>query len=151
MKMHFCTTDIAALISDINHTFDYAANYKHISMPLSNNLSNNMVAIDSNYFDKVIYNVYSNAIKYTPDGGTISTTIAEADDKIVIEIADSGQGIAPDKLELIFNRFYQVDTQQTAAYTGTGIGLHLSRSIVALHNGTITARNKENETGAIWK
>lgn len=151
MKMHFCPTDINNMIVEISKSFAYAADKKRINMIVDNKLSDNIVAIDSNHFDKVIYNVYSNAIKHTPDGGEICTTVSENGDRIVIEIADSGQGIAPDKLEMIFNRFYQIDTQSTAAYTGTGIGLHHSRSIVTMHNGTIVARNKAEGSGAIFR
>ena len=151
MTMHFIPTNINNMIDEISQNFIYAADKKNIKMSIVNQLTDNIVAIDNNHFDKVIYNLYSNAIKYTPEGGEIETTISSANDNIIIEIADSGIGIAPDKLELIFNRFYQIDNQETAAYTGTGIGLHYSRSIITMHNGTITARNKATGHGAIFR
>lgn len=151
MVMHYKQTDIEKLIDSISQFFTASAAAKKVKFRLINVLNDNIVAVDPDYFDKVIYNLYSNAIKFTSDKSEIVTQVSErSDGRIAIEVIDCGCGIEPDKLEMIFNRFYQIDNRQNAAYTGTGIGLHFARSIVNLHGGTISARNREDGLGAIF-
>jgi PAS domain S-box-containing protein len=93
---------------------------------------------------QVIRNIISNAIKYSPDGGTITIETAALLGEVRISVADEGIGIAPDQLEHIFERFYRAQgADRTAA--GTGLGLAISKVIVEAHGGTITA---SSEVGA---
>lgn len=100
--------------------------------------------IDPLQFKKVINNLISNAVKFTPAGGTINISISEHDNGangfIQIEITDTGIGIAADDLERVFDSFFQSKGPKPQANTGTGIGLSIARSIVQLHKGKIFAR-----------
>ncbi len=102
-------------------------------------------------------NVLSNAFKYTPEGGKIQVSLSIGRDVsckdalqnfFEIVVTDSGIGIDKDKIERIFERFYQIDNDVTKSNFGTGIGLHLSRLLVRLHHGNIHAENREDASGS---
>ena len=96
-------------------------------------------------------NVLSNAFKFTPAGGRIRITLSHSPHHVRIAIKDSGKGIQEEKLETIFQRFYQSTTTSYDRNVGTGIGLDLTRSLVELHYGTITAANNKTLDEADWK
>ena len=83
-------------------------------------------------------NLIGNALKYTPSGGRVSVAADVKGDMLVIEVTDTGLGIAPAEQELIFDRFYRAKDERIAAITGTGLGLALARQVVRLHGGDIT-------------
>ena len=93
--------------------------------------------------EKVIYNLLSNAFKYTPLGGTVSLSVQEYENSVMILISDTGIGIAEENLNKIFDRFYQVDSLDNQK--GTGIGLALAKSIIEAHKGKIGARSREGK------
>lgn len=103
---------------------------------------------DTDKVFKIVSNLLSNAFKFTPEGGTISVTLRlrlekEGENKLVIEVSDSGIGIPADKQGAIFDRFYQVASPDKGnPVVGTGIGLHLCREFVRMHHGTITVKSE---------
>jgi signal transduction histidine kinase len=86
---------------------------------------------------QVLANVLSNAIKFSPRGATVSLSAHAAVDELVLVVTDAGRGIPADKLELIFERFEQVDVSDSRQKGGTGLGLAISRSIIQKHGGRI--------------
>ena len=115
------------------------------------------VWIDLNNMDKVLMNILSNAFKFTPDNGKITIklntgTAPEAEGALKnyfeITVSDSGIGINESDLENIFARFYQIDNDYTKSQIGTGVGLHLSRSLVELSHGIIFARANSEGPGS---
>lgn len=150
MNMQYNRVDIIKYIKDILYTYKYLTDKKQIITPINSLLVDNMVDIDIYNFDKVLNNIYSNAYKYTPDKGEIITTIKEVNDRIIIEIADNGIGIEEASIERIFDRFYQISDNSNNIKTGIGIGLHLAKSIVELHGGTIKAANRFESRGAVF-
>ncbi len=99
------------------------------------------VLIDPDRMRQVLNNLVANAIRYTPLGGTITVTAQMHEDLVEIQVSDEGPGIPDEDLERIFNRFYRVDRSRGREDGGTGLGLAIVRSIVAHHQGEITARN----------
>ncbi len=152
MDMRYSETPIAQFIDDIMDSFAELASQKEIHLSLNEYVGDLMLWIDVNNFDKVIFNILSNAFKFTPSGGSISINISKNDsaDKVIISISDTGIGIDVSECENIFDRFYQADNAQTRMGVGTGIGLHLSRSIVELHSGKIYAQPSPNGAGAMF-
>ncbi|MCF0190857.1 MAG: response regulator [Marinilabiliaceae bacterium] len=149
-------TDISKFVENILSSFESVANSKGIETNMSVEMSDRMVEIDTTNFDKVIYNLYSNAFKFTPNkDGIIKTHIYEEKDSeyVIIDITDNGPGVEVEQRSRIFDRFYQVTGRQDAQFLGTGIGLHLTRSIVMLHGGTIAVLdNQENfATGSTFR
>ncbi|MFW5663623.1 MAG: ATP-binding protein [bacterium] len=103
------------------------------------------VSFDPNKMEKIFYNLVSNAFKFTPKNGRITVLLAKQQDhEVVIRVIDTGIGIPEDKLDYIFDRFYQGETSSTREHEGTGIGLALARELVLLHKGQIRARSEEN-------
>ena len=148
MQMHMCETEMISFVGDIYTLFTQQAKSKTISFTYEHDTQELPVWIDRNNFDKVIMNLLSNAFKFTPTGGNIRIGITHDDSQVRIAIKDSGEGIPEDKLERIFERFYQTPSHANDRKTGTGIGLDLTRSLVELHHGTIEARNNTDSKGA---
>lgn len=159
MHLKFRETDIVGFINDLMQTFNYQAQKKNITFTFEKELEGAdslKVWIDLNNFDKVLMNVLSNAFKYTHEGGNIEVSLKTGHndayrgalkDYFEIDITDNGIGIDKNKIEQIFERFYQIDNDMTQSNFGTGIGLHLSRSLVELHHGIIKAENRKDGQG----
>lgn len=97
---------------------------------------------DPNRLEKVLLNLLSNAIKFTPAGGAITVRLYRSENQAVIEVEDSGIGIAGEELTRIFDRFHQVDGSSTRKFQGVGLGLALARQLVEKHGGSLTARSE---------
>ncbi len=156
MQLHFSETDMVPYIEEAMRSFKYMAYENDVAFTFHHSASSLPAWIDVNNFDKVLINILSNAFKYTPRGGHIDITLTEGEDAgalppldryVEIAVSDSGIGIDPDKIEKIFDRFYRIENEITGAVAGAGIGLHLCRTLVTLHHGTISARNHVGATG----
>ncbi len=125
-------SDIVLFIKELSQTFLDVAESKNIKYTFSSSENAHVMFIDKLHIDKIIFNLLSNAFKYTPSGGEISITLY-FDDMLSIKVADTGVGIPKEKRSELFNRFMQ------SSYTGDsfGIGLHLTKELVTIHHGTI--------------
>lgn len=150
-------TDIVGFIKDLILTFDYQAKKKNIDFIFYYAESPLYVWIDLNNFDKVMLNLFSNAFKFTPDGGKIEVNLTlgydpngkyPLDNYFQIVVSDTGVGISMEHIEKIFDRFYQVDINDRSVTIGTGVGLHLARQLVTLHSGIIYAENRTDVQGS---
>ena len=157
MFMKFRETDMVGFIDDVMLTFDYMARKKKIHFSFEHVMPQLKVWVDMNNFDKILMNIFSNAFKYTPEQGEITVTLSTGRDStrrdplkeyFEITVTDNGIGLDREKIERIFERFYQIDNDVTKSNFGTGIGLHLSRSLVELHHGIILAENREDAPGS---
>jgi PAS domain S-box-containing protein len=105
---------------------------------------------DPDRLQQVVWNILANAIKFTPSGGTVTTTLEEIDGSAVVTITDSGEGIGPELLPYIFDRFRQGDASSTRAHGGVGLGLAIVRHIVELHGGRVLAASAGKGRGAAF-
>ena len=147
MQMHMCETDLISFVCDLHNLFTQQAQSKRIQFNYEHDTELLPVWIDRAHFDKVIVNILSNAFKFTPPSGQIDIRITHDERNATIAIADNGEPIPEDKLDKIFDRFYQTPTSVNDRNTGTGIGLDLTRSLVELHHGTISAHNLPDGKG----
>jgi signal transduction histidine kinase len=110
------------------------------------------VAIDIRRMDRVFANLIYNAIRYTPEGGSIMITIKTQpkDRTVEVLVADSGAGIEPDDLPFLFDRFYKKDKSRHSSSGGSGLGLSIAKEIVELHNGHIGVYNAP-EGGSVFR
>jgi signal transduction histidine kinase len=104
------------------------------------------IVADPDRIEQVVENLFANALRHTPDGGTIALGARLDGDTYALTIADSGPGIPPDHLPHIFERFYKVDSSRANASGGSGLGLSIARAIVARHGGTIAAASEPGHT-----
>jgi signal transduction histidine kinase len=103
------------------------------------------VQADRNRLIQILMNLLSNAYRYTPSGGSITVSVQSTDDAVLVQVTDTGIGIAPEDQEKIFERFYRVDHELVNQQAGTGLGLPIARSLVELHGGRLWL---ESEFGA---
>lgn len=158
MLISYTQTDLVKFVTEIMHAFDYLAEKKEITYTFITSHTELMVWVDPNNLDKVLYNVISNAFKFTPNGGEIEINLKTAKNYenegflkefAEITVSDTGPGIEEEKLSRIFDRFYQSGSQ-SSSNTGTGIGLHISRSLIEMQHGKIMARNRTSRSGCIF-
>ena len=143
MQMRMQETNLIAFTEDIHNMFKHQAESKQITLSFEHDTDRLPVWIDRKNFDKVIFNILSNAFKFTPTGGKIDIKVTHDNQNAIISISDNGEKIPEDKLDRIFERFYQTPSSTNDRNVGTGIGLDLTRSLVELHYGAIKARNLE--------
>ena len=149
VKLLASETDVKMFIKEIISSFDNIIEEKKCEFNLKFSIDLPKVWIDHEKMDKVIFNVLSNAFKYTPKEGKINFIVDSYEGDLRIRISDAGPGIPVDQREIIFNRFYQIQNESNYNKIGTGIGLHLSRSLVEIHHGKIYVEDN-NDTGACF-
>jgi signal transduction histidine kinase len=104
-----------------------------------------LVDIDAQRIKQVLNNLIDNAVAHTGAGGSVKITSRQQGDSIFISVADTGEGIAPEHLPFIFERFYRVDKSRTRATGGTGLGLTIAKRLVEAHGGTITVTSQSGK------
>ena len=144
MVMQMRETDLIYFTEDILKIFQPQATSKKINLEFVHESEKLPIWIDRGQFDKIIINLMSNAMKYTPVCGTVRVTITSDDKNVTISVFDNGEQIPEQSLARIFERFYQAASLTNQTKTGTGVGLDLTRSLVQLHHGDIIARNVED-------
>jgi signal transduction histidine kinase/predicted Fe-Mo cluster-binding NifX family protein len=151
MQLQAASYDIVGFLKEIVMPFYDLAEKKHISIVWEAEKSHLNAWFDLNKLDKVIFNLLSNAIKFTPLNGTIQITLKVIeplakkiwDEEVVIKVSDTGNGISPDQIDHIFDRFYQAESSR--GFMGTGLGLSLSKEFVDLHHGVIEVKSSIGE------
>ena len=161
MKLRTSPQNIITLLKALVLSFTSYAERKKITLKFNSSEDEIIAYIDKEKIEKIIANVLSNAFKFTPDGGRIEVTASQPipsvplpggdlgvgqDIKFVeVIVSDTGVGIPKDKLNKIFDRFYQVDGSHTREQEGTGIGLSLTKELVELHRGRIEVESEEGK------
>lgn len=120
----------------------------HISLKVASHLPH--MSLDREKFEKIVINLLSNALKFTPENGQIDIELCREQQNMVMTIADTGPGIHPKYHERIFKRFQQVDASSTRRHDGTGIGLALVRAFCLLHEGSVHVSSQLGQ-GATFK
>ncbi|MBR2181268.1 MAG: HAMP domain-containing protein, partial [Oscillospiraceae bacterium] len=137
--------DLTALLTDITNKLSFEAENKNHAMSLSFAGKIKPFYGNKDRIEQVITNIITNAIKYTPEGGTIKVSAGCVYDKIYIKVKDNGIGIPKDDVPHIFDRFYRVDKARSRQSGGTGLGLAIAQELVAAHDGTISIQSGERK------
>lgn len=139
LDLNLSEIDFGQAVNEWLEAFHALARKRHMHLVLKEEESTGKtLALDAEKFERIFFNLVSNAIKYTPDNGTITITYTLSPDRLVFKVADTGQGISERDLGNIFDRFYQVDRVHS---NGSGIGLSLAKAFVELHGGTISVES----------
>lgn len=147
MELELSQNDLVAFIKDIVGDFNVKAKQKHIDLQFISPFKELLFAFDADKLDKVLFNIISNAFKFTPDGGLIHVSILKNTDKIEINIADNGIGMNAEEKAHAFDLFYRGNKNISL---GTGLGLALSQEFVTLHGGEIILTS-EKDKGTTFK
>jgi len=174
MKLQVSEQNIVNLVNDYVQSFESLAKQKNIDLALNSNEEEIKIYVDKDKMEKILFNLLSNAFKFTGEDGKIEVDVTplgppsrgdnsipklESADGIsnapsplkrgmrgvIIKISDTGKGIPSEKLNHIFDRFYQVDDSYTKDQEGSGIGLALTKELVKLHHGEIRATSQPGE------
>lgn len=130
--------DLVDLVRGTFKAFDSLAQQKSITLQFAAEPAKLPMALDRDKLEKMLFNLFSNALKFTPAGGTVCVSLDQTEtDWIELNVRDTGVGIPAAKLPYVYDRFYQVDASDTREQEGTGIGLALTKELVDLHGGTI--------------
>lgn len=146
--------DIIKFTRDICSSFSDVSEMKNIDLMFTTNVESFVTFFDKDKLEKILFNLLSNAFKYTPSKGSVVVQVEYLNENgsgefMNIVVKDSGIGIPLDKQERIFERFFQNDVPANITNPGTGIGLAITKEFVKLHNGTISISSEENKGTAI--
>ena len=156
LQLHVKPTDVITEMQRIMDLFIVNAEEKGIALNCHGLEGSYLIWLDADKLEKIMNNLMSNAMKFTPRGGKIDVTLDTEMDKqgvqwVKITVADTGKGIPQNELGNIFKRYYQLNNQSTGTINwGTGIGLYYARSLAILHHGMLTAANRKDCQGAIF-
>lgn len=150
LHLHNDPVDIVSVINAAIDSVQLAIDSKDLRLAVTIDPSARHTVGDSNRLQQVVWNLLANAIKFTPPGGQIEVKVGRAGRYLEIRVSDSGQGISPEFLPFIFERFRQADGTTTRQHGGLGLGLAIVRHLVELHGGTIEAASQGEGQGATF-
>jgi GAF domain-containing protein/response regulator RpfG family c-di-GMP phosphodiesterase len=151
MQPSFRPCDLVQLVSQIVESFRPYCEKK--GLRLVNQLNEcPTVYLDMEKIDKVVYNLLSNAMKFTPDGGTISIRVQNQGERCFLQVKDTGIGIRKEQIPMLFERFRQAEGSENRSYEGTGLGLALVKELVEMHGGQVSVESVygEGTTFTVW-
>jgi signal transduction histidine kinase/AraC-like DNA-binding protein len=146
MKLDMVESDIMRFLRLLGSSFNHLAERKNIDYKLSIPDKEFKIHFDQDKIEKIIYNLLSNAFKFTPENGKVDCKVKMIQDNkhhaLELSVKDTGPGIPPEMVNKIFDRFYQVESNQGTKAGGTGIGLSLTRELIQLQHGDIKVQSK---------
>jgi PAS domain S-box-containing protein len=150
MHLNLSPVDLVAVVDAALDAVRPAMEAKEIKIETLIDSSLRMVSADPDRLQQAVWNVLTNAAKFTPRGGSVEISVSQNTTHVLIQVKDSGPGIDPAFLPHVFERFRQADGSTTRTHGGLGLGLAIVRHLVELHGGTIGVENRENDLGAIF-
>ena len=149
LRLHPRQGDILHFIREISYSFIDLAERKNISFAYHSDNDSLLTSFDHDKIERILFNLLSNAFKFTPANGAVSvavtTEFASDTTTLCIRVKDTGIGIAPDKREKIFERFFQSDIPDTILNQGSGIGLAITHEFVRMHHGQLSVESELNK------
>lgn len=142
MRIHPQNFDMTNIIFSTLLTFEKSINEKNIEITGLEEAGHQMLYGDQDLLHQVMYNLIENAVKFTEPGGHISFAISDGIDRTSVAIENSGAGIEPEELSMIFDRFYKTDKSRSKDKNGMGLGLYIVRTIIQLHGGEISVSSQ---------
>jgi signal transduction histidine kinase/DNA-binding response OmpR family regulator len=145
--------DVIKFIRETVYSFSDLSEKKHIKLDFHSSLDSLETIFDQDKVEKILFNLLSNAFKFTPEYGSVSVDVVFQDDQnakwLKIRVTDTGIGIPLDKLDKIFDRFFQNELPKSMVNQGSGIGLSITKEFVKIHGGSITVES-EQEKGSCF-
>lgn len=141
MRPHIEPFSLSELVQDVVQKLKFVAEKKQVNLQTENLADLPFVSGDIGLIERVLENLIENAIRHTPESGTVTVALNLNDKEIVVRVSDTGCGIDPEVLPHIFDRYYQVEHHQQRNSTGAGLGLAITKRILELHGSTIEAHS----------
>jgi len=151
MRLEVRPVELAPLIEIVVEAVRPAANARNIQLQVVLDPLTSPISGDPQRLQQIIWNLLTNAIKFTPKGGSVEVGLERIKSHLELLISDTGQGIEPAFLPHVFDRFLQSDSSSTRRHGGLGLGLSIVRQLVELHGGTVTALSQGAGLGATFK
>ncbi|MGH9943299.1 MAG: CHASE3 domain-containing protein [Pyrinomonadaceae bacterium] len=142
--------EVAPIVSAAVNTVRPAADAKNIEVEMIIDSRMGPVLADANRLQQVVWNLLSNAVKFTPKEGRVIVRLRPVDSQVEISVRDTGEGIDPEFLPYVFDRFRQQDGRTTRKHGGLGLGLAIVRNLVEMHGGTVKAHSEGRGRGATF-
>jgi PAS domain S-box-containing protein len=142
--------NLELVMTSAQETVQLAADAKAITIAIDMEPAIGQVLGDAGRLQQVVWNLLTNAVKFTPENGQVRMHLARRGSQAQIQVIDTGKGISPDFLPHVFERFRQADSSTTRKFGGLGLGLAIVRQLVELHGGTITAESPGEDQGATF-
>lgn len=142
LKVNYQNKEVVSFIQYLGESFESLAEKKGVRLSIYSEIDELTMAVDEIKLQKIVANLMSNAIKFTPKRGKVILHLAQKDQQLHLKVKDTGEGISEAALPNIFDRFYQVDNASSRKGEGTGIGLSLVKELVDLLDGTISVKSK---------
>ena len=142
--------DPAVILQSAAEAFRPAAEENGLTLQLEIGSGLGTIQADAGRLQQIVTNLLSNALKFTPRGGTVTVRAERVGDAIVITVKDTGIGMDPEFVPFVFERFRQADSSTTRAHPGAGLGLAIARHLVQLHGGSIEAASGGPGCGATF-
>lgn len=136
-NMNLSNLDIVGIIENISFSVVEFAERKGITIIFDTDVEEKVICCDPNMIERILLNLISNSLKFTNAGGFIYINVYDKGDKVVFSVRDTGIGMPKDKLDIIFDRFSQIDTSLNRNQEGSGLGLSIVKALVEAHNGKI--------------
>lgn len=140
--LHFSKVDVVLLLQNVTASYKPLLDKRNIGLDINASHSTILLYLDTIMMDKIIFNIISNSIKHTPDNGDIIISILKKENTVDINIKDTGVGIPADKIEKIFDRYFQIDNAVNNKLQSTGVGLSLTKELVEIQGGSISVDSK---------
>lgn len=150
LRIEFEPVSFAAIVESVVSSFQPAIESKNLKFVTSIETSSGAILGDPARLQQITTNLFSNAIKFTPNGGTISVRVSRVDSLVRLEVSDTGIGIAAEHLPHIFEQFRQVDSSSMRAHGGLGLGLAIVEHLVRQQGGRVTAESEGIGKGATF-
>ena len=151
MRLDVAPVDLGPVVANVVETARTAAAAKSIALIAVVDPGVGPLTGDATRLQQAIWNLVSNAVKFTPRGGRVEITISSVDSQALIEVRDNGKGISPEFLPQVFDRFRQADSSSTRTEGGLGLGLAIVRHLVELHGGTVRAESEGANRGSVFQ
>ena len=153
LPLNLVEIDVVSLLQDVYASFEPIATEEDIRLNIRLPGKALPTRVDTARMKQVLYNLLSNAMRHTHKGGNITLLAAPLENQISITVSDTGEGIAAEHIEHVFDRFYRTDRARTRDTGGTGLGLAIVKAIVEAHNGHVSVSSQGHSKGAdftIW-
>ena len=148
LRLEMRRTNLGKVLTEAAETVELLAEAKKVTLTLAVRDDVSTIDADPDRLRQVFWNLLQNAVKFTPEGGSIEVAAQRQDDVVRVAVSDSGCGIDPAFVPFVFDRFRQANGSSSRAYGGLGLGLAIVRELVELHGGSVEAASEGHGRGA---